>query len=46
MSIIKNGKRNVSLLTPSLDTEMHFRLGRMRDGVAAKFDVRTVFETG
>ncbi len=32
--------------TPGLDTEMHFRLGWVRDGVAAKFDIRTVFRTG
>ena len=36
------GKR--SSLTPRLDAEMHFRLGRMRDGVAAKLDTGAGFE--
>lgn len=36
------GRRSSSLLTPSLDPEMHFRLGRMRNGVAAKLHIRTV----
>lgn len=34
----------IFLHTPSLDTEMHFRLRRVRDRVPAKLDVGTVFE--
>ena len=35
------GKEDISLLTPSLDAEMHFCFRRMRDCVTAELDVRT-----
>jgi hypothetical protein len=35
------GRRYISLLTPSLDSEVHFCFRGMGDGVAAELDIRT-----